>query len=164
MVMRQHGSVDVSLSSRRGTTNGKILMLLIARGNYVSDWVFWKLIQDRGCRPSPLSPAKFERIKDPRVKFTIPKVGNDQWLDLFRFFPAVGNLYLSERLAMSVAPALRELVGGGVTEVLPALQNLFIENFQSSGLIKEAIGEFVAARELYGHPVTAQSWTEEIGE
>jgi hypothetical protein len=48
-------------------------------------------------------------------------------------------------------------------EVLPALQNLFIGNFESSAFIQKAIGKFVAARELFGYPVTVQSWTEEKG-
>ena len=162
IVLKRCGPVNVTLSSRRGTTGGKMLKLLIARGVYKTGWEFWGLNQDRVCLLSSLTPAKFERLnvrEVERAKSRL-KVGNDQWLDPFRFLHAVGNLYLSEALAMCVAPALRELVGERVTEVLPALENLYIENLQPSGLMKEAIGEFVAARELSGHPVTIQSWTE----
>jgi len=154
MVVSKYRSVNVTLSSRRRTTGGKVLRLLF------KGWAVWGRIQDQGCQ---LSPANSERM-DVRDVSAMHHVENDEWLELFRFFAAVGNLYLSEALAMCVAPALQELVGGGVTEVLPALENLFIENFQRSGLMKEAIGEFVTARELSGHPVTVQSWTEEIRE
>jgi len=55
-----------------------------------------------------------------------------------------------------VAPALRELSGERATEVLPALQNLSLTTSGSSpsGPLKEAIEEFIATRQLYGHPVT----------
>ena len=138
-------------------------MLLIPRGNYESNWKVLGLKQDRRCRLISLPPANFESPDIREDKRTLHDVGNDQWLELFRLFSAVGNLYLSEGLATCVAPALRELVGEGVTEVLPALQNLFIGDL-SSALVKEAIGEFVAARELSGHPITVQSWTEVIRE
>ena len=158
--------VNVTLSSRRGTTGGKMPKLLILRVIHDSPrWRLRKLNQDC-CRPSSLSPAKFERfdVREVERRMRNFTVGNDRWLELFHFFPAVENLYLSEGLAICVAPALRGLVGEGVAEVLPALQNLFIRNYPSSGSIKEAIGEFVAARELSGHPVTVQSWAEEISE
>jgi len=55
-----------------------------------------------------------------------------------------------------VAPALQELAGERATEVLPALQNLFLRTLgrQPSGPVKEAIGQFIATRQPYGHPVT----------
>jgi len=142
---------------------------LALHGNEESNWKFGELRHERRRRlASLLSPANlnFARQDSDIRKGThaLRDVRNDQWLDLFRFFSAARNLYLSEGLAICVAPALRELVGEGVTEVLPALQNLFIINFQSSALIKKAIGEFVAARELSGHPVIVQSWTEEMRE
>ena len=129
MGIANHTFVNIILSSRRGTTGGKMVMMLIPPTNDESNWKFWRLIQDRRYPTSlVLSPANFEC---PKVegKHTLHDVGNDQWLELFRLFSAVGSLYLSETLAMCVAPALRGLVGGGVTEVLPALQNLFIINF-----------------------------------
>jgi len=155
MVVTKDRFVSVTLSSRRGTIGGKVLRLLF------KGWAVWGRIQDRGCR---LSPANSERMDIREAERAMHHMENDEWLELFSFFAPVGTLYLSETLAMCVAPALQELVGEGVTEVLPALQNLFIENLQPSGPIKEAIGEFVAVRELSGHPVTVQSWTEEIRE
>jgi len=152
MVVTKDRFVNVTLSSRRGTTGGKVLRLLF-KGWEVLGW-----IQDRGCRSLP---ANSERMDVCNVH-AMDRVENEEWLELFHYFAAVGNLYLSEALAMCVAPALQELVGNGVTtQVLPALENLFIEKYQPSGPINEAIGGFVTARELSGHPVTVQSWAEE---
>jgi hypothetical protein len=73
---------------------------------------------------------------------------------LLHLFTSVKNLDLSEDSVPFVAPALQELSGERVTEVLTALENLFLEGPQPSGPIKEAIGKFIAARQLAGRPVT----------
>ena len=83
-------------------------------------------------------------------------VENSQWLDLLRPFSTVKCLYISREFAPRIAPALEELVGERVTEVLPALQTLFLEETNSSGpvqTVQEAIGQFVSARQLASHPV-----------
>jgi len=77
-----------------------------------------------------------------------------QWLDLLRPFTSVKNLGLSKDSVPFVAPALQELSGERVTEVLPTLENHFLERPQPSGPVKEAIGKFIAARQLAGFPVT----------
>ena len=76
-----------------------------------------------------------------------------QWLELLRPFTAVKDLNLSEYFTPSVALVLQELDGERVTEVLPALQTLFLEEPLPSGPILEIIEEFVAARELVGRPI-----------
>jgi len=43
-------------------------------------------------------------------------------------------------------------------EVLPALQNLFLEDPQPSGPVEEAVGRFVAARQLSGNPIAVSPW------
>ena len=78
---------------------------------------------------------------------------NSQWLELFHPFTAVKELYISREFAPLVAPALQELAGGGVMEVLPALQTLFLEERLSLGPVQEAIEKFVAARQHVGHPI-----------
>ena len=77
---------------------------------------------------------------------------DSQWLELLHPFTGVKYLHLSDEFAR-FAPSLRELVGGRTTEVLPALQGLFLEKYPSSGPFKEAIGKFVAARRLFNLPV-----------
>ena len=79
-----------------------------------------------------------------------------RWLEALRQFPGVKNLYLTKEIALHIAHALQELVvGERVMEVLPILENVFVEEFQpSSGPVHEAIKEFSAARQLAGHPIT----------
>ena len=79
-------------------------------------------------------------------------IENRQWLELLRPFMAVKNLYLSENFSSRIAPALQELVEGGTTEVLPALQNIYLKGLESSGSVQENIGRFVAARQVADHP------------
>jgi hypothetical protein len=85
-----------------------------------------------------------------------------QWLDLLRPFTSVEHLDLSEASVPFIAPALQELSGEGVTEVLPALRNLFLRGPMPSGPVKEAIGKFIAARQLAGYPITVHR--RELGE
>ena len=85
------------------------------------------------------------------------EIANSQWLELFHPFTAVKGLYICREVAPRIAPALQELVGERVLEELPALQTLFFEETLPSGLVKETIGHFVAAREHASHPITI-SW------
>ena len=78
---------------------------------------------------------------------------NTQWLQLFQPFSSVKNLFLSKKLVQLVAPALQELAGGRVTEVLPALQNLFLHDPEPSEAVKGAIGQFIAERQHSDCPV-----------
>ena len=78
-------------------------------------------------------------------------VENTLWLDLLRSFVAVKNLYLLQSLVPRIASALQELVGERTTEVLPTLENIYLEDFQTSRLLHEGIKKFVAARQFTGH-------------
>jgi hypothetical protein len=74
-------------------------------------------------------------------------------LELLHPFTAVKNLYITQEIAPCIAPALKELAGGRVTEVLPALQTLFLEDEDDrepplSGFVQDMIGRFVTARQL----------------
>jgi len=80
------------------------------------------------------------------------------WLQLLLPFPAVKNLYLSNEFAPGIAGALRELVGGRITVVLPSLQNIFVEGLEPSGPLQENIGQFVAARQLSDPPIAVSVW------
>ena len=88
-------------------------------------------------------------------------VENSQWVELLQPFTAVKELYLSRGLAPCIAPALQELVGERVSEVLPALQNLFLEELHPSGPVQEAIEKFVAVRQLSCHPISVSHWDRE---
>ena len=80
---------------------------------------------------------------------------NTQWLELSRPFTALENLHItSKRFAPLIMPVLQALVGERVTEALPALQNVFLSEFELSGPIYDAIQQFVIARQLAGLPLT----------
>jgi len=79
-----------------------------------------------------------------------------QWREFLHPFTSVKEMSLKFKdLVRVIAPALQELAEE-TTEVLPALQNLVLWTYpwQPSGPVKEAIEQFVATRQLYGHPVT----------
>ena len=85
-------------------------------------------------------------------------IENGLWLQLLHPFSAVKNLYLSEQFALRIGPALQDLPEGRTTEVLPALQNIFLRGLQPSGPVQEGIGQFVASRQATSHPITVSRW------
>ena len=93
-------------------------------------------------------------------------IAKPQWLQVLLPFTAVKNLYLSKEFAPGIAAALQELDGSRITEVLPNLQNVFVERFEPLGPFQKKIGQFVTARQLSGHPVAISirnelAWNEE---
>ena len=90
-----------------------------------------------------------------------------QWREFLHPFTSVKKLALkSEDLVRLVAHALQELAGERATEVLPALQNLVLDtkDWRPSGPVKEAMEQFITARQLCGHPVTVHYRDRESGE
>ena len=85
-------------------------------------------------------------------------VENNQWLELFQPFTAVKHLYISSEFTPRIVLFLQDLVEERVAEVLPALQNVFLEETLLSGPVQEAIGQFIGARQLAGHPVAISRW------
>jgi hypothetical protein len=83
-------------------------------------------------------------------------IENALWLDLLHPFTAVKSLYLSNECARRIGPAL---AGGTRTEMLPNLQNIFLEGFYSQGQVPKDIGKFIAARQVSSHPITVSHWS-----
>ena len=81
-----------------------------------------------------------------------------RWPGIFDPFTAVKHLYLSKEFVTHIAPVLRGLGKKGVTDALPALQNIYLEGFRSSEPIQQSIARFVAARQLAGHPINVSLW------
>ena len=86
------------------------------------------------------------------------KIKNGLWVELLHPFTAVKNLYLCEEFARLIAPTLQELAGGRTTEVLPTLENIYLEGLESSGSVEEGISQFAAARKVAGHPIAISHW------
>jgi hypothetical protein len=85
-------------------------------------------------------------------------IENIEWLELFLPFMAVKDLYLSKKFAPRIALTLQKLTGGRTTQVLPTLENLFLEGFQPSEPVHEGIGQFISARQLTNRPVAISVW------
>jgi len=81
-----------------------------------------------------------------------------QWLEFFQPFIAVKALYLSAGLAVRVARAMQELDWARATEVLPALQSVFIEGSQLQRALNEGMSRFLTTRRLSGHPLAIYHW------
>ena len=73
-----------------------------------------------------------------------------QWSQLLLPFTAVKNLYLTNEFAPLVGAALQDLIGDKMVEVLPNLENIFVERLEP---FQENFGQFVARRQLSDHPI-----------
>jgi hypothetical protein len=147
--------------SRKGTAVGPIrLDLGISCGQL--DWQLSALAQIcNSCLPT-LHRLEHLNIHDnlrPSPHWQ-DDMENTQWLELLHPFTTVKNLYLSEDGATYVASALQDLSEERATEVLPALQNIFIDGLQPSGFVQEVFHKFVTARgqQASSRTVAIHSW------
>ena len=146
---------DVALSSQKGTTVREVLTVSLAWKD--SSWKLRDLILDSMDEFfEPFDLCNLERSSRPSW---VKNITNAPWLHLLRFLAATEYIYLSEGIAVHVAPALQELTGARATEVLPILRNIFVRRLDSLGPVEEAIGQFVAERQLLsGHAIDVQCW------
>jgi hypothetical protein len=146
----------VTLLSRTEAVGDTILEVNAAPSG--SDWPLVSLARIYSSTLPPLSTLDRLDITEgqSRLPNWLDNVGNSQWLDFLHRFTTVKNLHLSEEVTLRVAPALQELVAEGRTDVLPTLQNIFLEGCRPSGHVQEAIEQFVAARQHSGCPVVVR--------
>ena len=159
--------VKFSLFPKTQTANCGGLGIVIESRVSASDWQLSSVAQLCNSFLFPLSTLENIAIYDPEGLSRFPfeshwreRMDDTQWLELLHPFSAVKNLFLSHRLVQYVLPALRyhDEEGLGITEVLPALQNLLIEKFVPWLPVREEIREFVDARVLSGHPMSVYRW------
>jgi hypothetical protein len=141
--------VNLAIFSRGAQVENKSLELGISCKPF--DWQLSSLTEVCGSCLPPLSTL--ESLEVRRDRKYLDDIETVQWVDLLRPFASVKSLILDDQVARLVAPALQELTGESVTEVLPALQNLFLRPSARSRPIQEAIAQFVTARQLSEHPV-----------
>ena len=91
-------------------------------------------------------------------------IDNRLWLEIFRLFPALKILYVCKEFAEcnAFALALQDLAEERGINTLPALESLSLEELQPTEPVQEAIEQFVAARQLLGHPVAVSQWDREM--
>jgi hypothetical protein len=109
------------------------------------------------CLP-PLSTLEDLYIYEaPYSHYQNDDIENTLWQELIHPFFAVKNLYITEEFAPRFVPVLQELAVDRMTEVLPALRNIFLEGFEL-GPVQEGIGQFVDARRFDGHTIAFSRW------
>ena len=125
------------------------------------DWQVSSLEQLCASHLPPLSTLEdlyiYERLYGRQPDWQ-DNIENTLWLDLLHRFSTVKNLYLSKEFAPRIVAALQELVGGRMTEVLPTLQNIFLEEVEPGGRVQEDIERIFAARQLSGHTLAVSHW------
>jgi hypothetical protein len=108
---------------------------------------------------SPIGPSmeRLEIVVDdpPPYGWHDDDIESDVWFGLLQLFTSTKDLYLSEGLALRVLQAIEELIGRTNIEVLPALQNIFVEGHHLSEAVHAAIRPFITMRQI---PVTVHRW------
>jgi len=138
---------DLIVSPRKGTTGSRRLQ-------FPMTWKLSRWYLTRVCYPS-LSPQFAIGGTCRHIRARIKGRGRTHWLELLRFFlPRRTPTYSTGLCHVLHSP----YKGSPRKEVLPALQNVLIEDLLSSGRAEKAIGKFVAARQLSGRPVAVHCW------
>ena len=124
------------------------------------DWQVSALEQVCTSSLSPLSTLEDLYIDEYPYREPVweGNIDNALWLELLHPFTTAKNLFLPKNVAAHVVPALQELIGNRTTELLPTLQNVFIEGLLPSGPVQEGIRKFVAMRQLTSHPIVVSHW------
>jgi hypothetical protein len=80
------------------------------------------------------------------------------WRELLQPFTSVKNLSLCPEITPRIALVLPYLEGESVMGLFPVLQSIFLMELQPSGLVPDGIEQFVATRQLAGHPISVSRW------
>jgi hypothetical protein len=98
--------------------------------------------------------------EDPRLPRRLQMDMEDMlWLEILPLFTAVKNLYVSKELLPRIALALRGYIWGRMTEVLPTLQNVFLEGLLPSAPIQGDID--LLMQQHPDHSITVSHWERE---
>jgi hypothetical protein len=145
----------ISFFERKGDIDFKVLCLEMPCSSYTVDSQLSSFAQ--ACSSLLSSLPSLEHLGIYKAGLLLSEwqdeVENTQWMELLRPFITVKDLVPDEAFVLSVASALQDLAGERATEILPALQNIFLEGFSSSDPVPEGLSKFIAARELSGRPV-----------
>ena len=112
----------------------------------------------RGSLSSSLPLSALENLAVRGFRATWPRWKNC-WLEFLHAFTAVKNLHLSEDVKPHLLPLLKDVTGERIMEVLPALQNLFLNKYQPPPKhVQKALQEFTTVRRLADRPVAVSKW------
>ena len=146
------GSVEAVIYFPPAMSYGEIHLEISCRP---SDWQLSSLAQVWSSALSPLLTLERLEIFDYQTHWQ-DGIEITQWLELLRPFISVKHLVLPKYLVRLLAPALQVIAEESLTEVLPVLERLSFQEQQPLGPVKdsEAISKFIAARQLFGRPIT----------
>jgi hypothetical protein len=105
----------------------------------------------------PLSGLEILSICDLRLGggYSWPYHTDNEWLEIFNTFTAVKKLWVCHRLGLHIASTLQELAPERVTDILPALEDLYFHEWDETRYpVGGTTGRFVTNRKLAGHPVS----------
>ncbi|KAI0277116.1 hypothetical protein BGY98DRAFT_652007 [Russula aff. rugulosa BPL654] len=154
-------AMEISLSPlrwARGSFPGELQL----KSSYSTDGPLPHLMDAFNLSLLPLSNIKNINICAP---YSSPDsqsgfyTGDPRWLEILRQFSGAKSLYLeSMNLVPPVALALKQVIEEGMTDVLPAIQELTVFEPLSAGPVREAIEQFVTARGLstFGTPPSSK--------
>jgi hypothetical protein len=144
--------IEVTFFRRKGTLDIKAFKLGVTCE--ISEWQVSAVAQLCISSIPPMPTLEQLTINGDRVQLWQDDIGAPQWLEILHPFAGVKYLVLSKKLIRFVTPALEELTGNGVIELLPMLQHLFLEGPLPSRAAGKGIKKFIAARQLFGRPIT----------
>ncbi|KAI9456583.1 hypothetical protein F5148DRAFT_1323693 [Russula earlei] len=114
------------------------------------------------CSPSLLLPSTLVQLHIRDIDLSDPRYYRNgeatQCLEFLNLFIAVKDLCLIKHVGRHICQVLEELAEERGTEVLPALQNIFLHRLRSLESAPKFIKRFIAARQLSGQPVAVYPW------
>ena len=143
--------IEISLFQRKEDVDFKVLNLRIPCSCYETEPQLSSLARACSMFLPPLPSLELLGIfnsKHMPSQWQHHEADNTHWMELLRPFTTVKDLILDELVVLSVASFLQELVGERVAEILPVLQNIFLEGIHWSGPVPEGIAKFIIARKL----------------
>jgi hypothetical protein len=96
-----------------------------------------------------------------------PRMLSISCVNLLCLFTSLKVVGISEKLVADFAIAFQELTWENrwmIAEVLPVLQNIFLNRWRALEYIKTSIGKFVSMRQRSGHPVAVHYRREQYSE
>ena len=147
-----HHAMDVTLSMQRWTRGSLPGTLHL---NFLCDTNGPLPSLVEACNSSLLSLSNIENLNISALYFNRAwqsgiNTEDLRWLEVLRQFSAAKSLSLnSMHVVPPVAFALKQVIEEGMTDVLPAIQELSVSESLSAGPVREAIEQFVAVRGLF---------------
>jgi hypothetical protein len=158
IVFRASGTIVTLYPQNIVPVGGRTALTLGVKGDRLAPR-FSSLVQLCGSSLPPLPTLQCLHTRND-ASTAQPIMQTTAWVELLRLFLSLKHMDLSGKLVSHVAFALKVLSEGyatlGVAEVSPALQKILVDERWVRKCDREAIEEFVVARQCSGSPVAVQ--------